>query len=107
MAVKKLSERSKKMGKWKGENNPFYGLNHTLETKNKISHSKSKIVWEVTTPSGEVTYIKNLNQYCKKNNLRGPHMLAVASGARKHHKGYSCRKTDLPLSFLEDITHAN
>jgi hypothetical protein len=59
--------------------------------KEKISESKSKL-WLITTPLGEKIKIKNLEKYCKENNLQGSKMSLVASGIRKHHKNYICER---------------
>lgn len=67
------------------------GIHKTEEHKKKISSSKSKN-WIITNLNGEQTIIKNLENYCKENNLSSSKMYLVASGKRNHHKGYTCRK---------------
>jgi len=59
--------------------------------KNKISESNSRN-WLITKPDGTKIKIKNLQQYCKENNLDSSKMSIVASGLRKHHKNYFCEK---------------
>ena len=67
------------------------GKKKTQEHKNKISLGKSK-EWLVFEPTGAKKIVKNLHMYCKENNLDSAKMSLVASGIRKHHKGYSCQK---------------
>lgn len=59
--------------------------------QDKISKSKSKN-WLIIKPDGTKINITNLNQYCKNNDLSNSKMSLVASGIRKHHKGYFCMK---------------
>jgi len=67
------------------------GRKITEEHKNNISKGKSK-TWLITEPNGNKITIVNLEKYCMQNNLRGSKMSLVASGVRKHHKGYICKK---------------
>lgn len=67
------------------------GIKKTQEHKNKISKSNSKN-WLVITPDGLKLTIKNLETFCKENNLQSSKMSLVASGKRKHHKNYTCIK---------------
>jgi hypothetical protein len=67
------------------------GIKKTQEHKNKISEGNSK-KWLITKPDGEELEIKNLQKYCKENNLNASKMCSVASGLRKHHKNHTCLK---------------
>ena len=58
---------------------------HTVETINKKSKN-----WLITLPNGESIEILNLKKFCKENNLSLANMSKVASGIRKHHKGFIC-----------------
>lgn len=101
---------------------PRYGKTHTNEAKSKISkvHKgksisdnqkqilsvKSKLLqshkyldkwkyrctWKITSPSGEITYTKNLTEFCNTHGLTKPLMVVVSKGKQKHHKGYLCEK---------------
>jgi len=90
---KKLSELAKKQTNrdisgigtyWKGRK----------RSKEDIENRKDKIssIWIITTPNGEIKEIKNLNKFCRENNLSPSHMGAIASGKRNHHKGWKCIK---------------
>jgi len=46
--------------------------------------------YKIIKPNGTSKIIKNLAKYCRENNLCRQHMIAVAFGRRKHHKGYRC-----------------
>ena len=75
---------------------------HTEETKKKLSlllkgkkfseETKSKLGKEyiVINPCGERIKVKNLNKFCRENNLDCGHMVSVAKGNRKTHKKYKC-----------------
>jgi hypothetical protein len=67
------------------------GRNQSLETKEKIRQGNSKL-WEVTSPTGVVMIIKNLNKFCRENDLIQANMYAVSVGSYTHHKGWKCRK---------------
>ena len=60
---------------------------------NKISESNSKN-WLITKPDGNKIIIKNLEKYCKENNLQSSKMSLVASGIRNHHKGHLCQRME-------------
>jgi hypothetical protein len=59
-------------------------LRHNIECKQKE--------YIVTTPDGEEIEVINLSDFCKDTNLDRCKMYSVASGDRKTHKGYKCRK---------------
>lgn len=92
-----------------GENNPMFGKKHSEETRRKMSNdrkgktlseehrrkmsvSRSKITWKIITPTEQILIIKNLNQFCKNNNLSSSRMSEVCAGKRKQHKGYRIEK---------------
>jgi group I intron endonuclease len=79
------------------------GYKHTEETKQKMKKPKSKesVVkrvdsnskeWIVTDPTGKQYQIKNLNRFCKENNLCCGNMQYVALGKYKQHKGWNCSR---------------
>ena len=77
-------------------------FNHTEETKQKIGdklrgrkYTEEQLKrygkeFIITTPLGEKIKIKNLNKFCRENDLDCGHMVAVAKGIRKSHKKYKC-----------------
>ncbi len=67
------------------------GKPNTLVTKQKISNKASKF-WEVVYPNGAIIQIKNMNQFCKENNLFKSNMYRVSQNKQKHHRGFTCRK---------------
>lgn len=50
-------------------------------------HRKRNYIF--VSPSGEITHIKGLNAFCKKNNLTIQNMINVYKGRRPHHKGWT------------------
>ncbi|CAM0108522.1 HNH endonuclease [Vibrio phage PS15B-6] len=50
--------------------------------------------YKLTTPNGDEITICNMAQFCKGNDLNASHMIHVATGKRKSHKGWkSANKT--------------
>lgn len=48
----------------------------------------------VTTPEGVEISIQGLRRFCEQHGLISVHMVAVAKGRRKSHKGWRCRLAD-------------
>lgn len=103
----------------KGKDSPLFGTKATEERKLKIqkallAHQRTKEHqdklnnrftgeyikkftnsiardWKVITPNGEIVQIKNMAEFCKKNNLnRGSMSTAAKTG--KPYKGFYCEK---------------
>ena len=86
---------------------------YTEETREKVREKLKKIIpwnkgktsevlsnakaqnWLITYPDGHEEQIKNLNKFCKENNLGQRHMGSVASGKNKQHKGFKCKKLEV------------
>jgi hypothetical protein len=64
---------------------------YSKEILEKISRSE---YWMVTSPAGIISYIKNLSEFCRINNLTKQNMSRVASGKSNYHKGWKCVKLD-------------
>lgn len=58
----------------------------------KAAHESKTDNWIVITPDGEKLEIRNLREFCRKNNLTAPNMVSVSQGKRTHHKGWKCEK---------------
>ena len=54
----------------------------------KISSTKKYII---TYPDGHEETITGLAEFCRRQNLHDGHMINVAKGKAKHHKGFLCR----------------
>ncbi len=67
------------------------GSKHTKEEIEKIREEISR-KWLVINSEGNEFKIKNMNKFCRENNLSPAHMSSVAKGKRKQHKGYKCKK---------------
>ncbi len=59
--------------------------------KRALGLSKTYIV---TFPDGTEITVTNLKQFCRENDLLQANMSLVATGKRKHHKGYKAREVD-------------
>lgn len=53
----------------------------------RLSESNAK-EWSFVDPHGNVITFRNLQKFCRENNLSVGNMRAVLSGKRSHHKGY-------------------
>lgn len=100
-------ETRRKLSEYRGEKASFYGKRQSQEWKDMISeimtnnhpmkgrtgdkHHDSK-EFIVTFPDGMEVNIKGLAEFCRQNGLNHSAMSSVASGKRKHHKGFVCRK---------------
>lgn len=66
---------------------------HNLKEEVREKNRRSKMqVWIVTRPDGVEEEVEDLTLYCEENGLLRSKMYSVASGARKTHKGFKCRK---------------
>ena len=96
-----------KLSQYRGEKASFYGRKQTQEWRDKIAHimatnhpmkdmrgekSPFASTFIVTTPNGEEVEITGLAEWCRQHGLTHSAMSLVASGKRKHHKGYLCRR---------------
>ncbi len=83
--IPKSEEQKRKMSeKAKGRTVP-------VETRDKIASSFAKL-WVVTLPCGKEILVKNLNKFCKVNNLSQGNMSMIITGKKKTHKGYKVRR---------------
>lgn len=56
--------------------------------------SSARRLWIVTRPDGQMLFVHGMSQFCAEHGLNAAMMSDVASGRRKHHKGWKCRKVD-------------
>jgi len=63
------------------------------ENLGKVNKSRA-LTWLIIDPSGNEQIVVNLNTFCEENNLSQAHMNGVASGKRKHHKGYLVKRME-------------
>lgn len=68
-------------------------IQNSVEVNQKRKNTLSKM-WKVTNPDGESFVIRNLSDFCKKNNLFDGNMKKVANGIRTHHKKWKCERMD-------------
>ncbi len=93
-----------------GENNFMYGLkgkNHPAHHSNnnyrdnpqyrknlskaQMGHEYWARHYNITTPDGDEIKIRNLNKFCRENNLSSGTMTLVAKGIRNHYKDYKVK----------------
>lgn len=77
--IEKLSAAKKGKPSWSK------GVPRRQSTKDKLSRE-----WVVVSPEGIRRQIRNLKQFCKDNGLQDALMHHVATGKRRHHKGWLC-----------------
>lgn len=63
------------------------GKKMSAESIRKTAEAKSKI-WYLVTPEGNPIVVKNLNEFCRQNNLDQRNMCNMYNGAYKSSKGY-------------------
>lgn len=102
--VFKMSPESNKrkalsrIGLFVGEKSPLFGM-----VGDKNHQSKS---YKITTPSGNIVFIKGLFKFCRDNNLKDGAMSGVANGRVDHHKGYKCEHIDNNSRIMGEIERA-
>lgn len=69
------------------------GVYQIINKKNGKTYIGSAKKWTFISPSKQVYTFQNLNQFCKENGLSQSHMVQVANGKRKSHKGWTCNKS--------------
>jgi len=91
---KKTEETKKKMRQHKKTEEHIRKISEaSLGHKKTEEHINNKSKeWVITKPNGEVEIIKNLNKYCRENNLNQGNMTAVSKGKLKHCKRYKCTR---------------
>lgn len=80
---KKASEKTKEKMRLKrlGVKNPYASACNKLRSKEYI----------VTNPNNETFYVKNMAEFCRKNNLDNVGMCSVAKGNQKTHRKWKCK----------------
>ena len=61
-------------------------------TKLTTRRPPNTLRWILTSPTGEKFEVFGLGPFCKKHGLATSHLIAVAGGKRKHHKGWIAKK---------------
>ncbi|MER9176250.1 GIY-YIG nuclease family protein [Mesorhizobium sp. M0955] len=87
-----------KLRTYRGEKASFYGRKQSEEWKTKIRSAPRRIpkgashvdavTIDVTYPDGRVERVTGLAEFCRQNGLTHSALSMVASGKRRHHKGY-------------------
>lgn len=70
--------------------------NRSQDHLDKIGESNAG-EYIVTAPDGTEISVRNLSKFCRENDLLQNKMSNVATGSRKHHKGWLCRHDDAHL----------
>jgi hypothetical protein len=89
-----------KSERFSGEGNPMYGKKHSPETIEKIRKKalerKTKKIYKLKNPNGEIIIFENLKEFCDKNDLNQGGVGKVLCGKYMQHKGWT-----LPETILE------
>lgn len=92
VAYKGLSRMiSRKEAIWLAQSRANKGVPKSRAQVEKQTISRSRW-WEVTSPQGDVSVIKNLTQFCRDHNLDQGTMSAVAQGKHNYHCGWKCKQ---------------
>ena len=79
-----------------GKNNNAYnslvGKLKTKEHKEKNSFGQSKIIWTIISPDNQKFVIKNLNNFCKEQNLSISSLWYTAKTKKPNKDGWQCYK---------------
>ena len=67
-----------------------FNLSEKVDQVDYDNHFNSRM-WIITTPNGEEIIVKNLQKYCRDNNLSRAGLGQVARGICNHSYGYKCR----------------
>lgn len=101
---KKISESNKDKPKseehkeslslaWKERKIKFPTKQETIDKMRKSMMGKNaKCEYKLIDPDNNVFFTNNLTQFSKEYNLQSSILHKVASGERKHHKGWKCEK---------------
>jgi len=72
----------------RGNKNSFYGNHHSIESKEKISKTKSQ-PFRIASPEGEVFETQLLNEFCRRHGLHAGCISQVIHSNRRSHKGWT------------------
>lgn len=70
---------------------PFYNITDDVFTTLEIRNTKE---WIVVGPDGIERATRNLNKYCRENDLKAQNLIKVANGKISQHKGHKCRRAE-------------
>lgn len=65
------------------------GINEPKPLKTRSNSSGTPRGYVITSPTGEITQITNLREFCRNHSLNNGTMVEVSLGNRKHHKGWT------------------
>jgi predicted GIY-YIG superfamily endonuclease len=68
---------------------------HTQEFKNNLTDRNHKYLYTIWNKEGYKVEDVRLWEWCKENNIRQSCMQRVATGQRKHHKGFYCLRSSV------------
>jgi hypothetical protein len=74
---------------------------------NTVTKIRATKRWRLTTPTGEVIEINNLEKYCRDNGLNRSCMNAVDKGKITNHKGWTCVCLSTPQEVREEVIRKN
>lgn len=91
--------------------NPVYNVSKTVKKITMSEDGKRRIAekesydWIITNPLGEELLIRNMQKFCRDNNLTQAALWRVANGIASHHKGWKCRySTDEEARYINRKT---
>jgi len=88
LSEKKLGSKNPMYGKC-GKDHPSYGITPPKHVIDALVEKNSNM-WLVLFPNGQEEVVKNLSDFCRKNNLNKGNLCGTAHGRSPHHKGFRC-----------------
>lgn len=68
---------------------------HTQEFKDKLTERNHKYLYTIWNKQGYRVVNVKLWEWCRENNIKQSCMHRVATGQRKHHKGFYCSRSNV------------
>lgn len=71
--------------------NTLKGRLITKSHRDRLSVANAKRTYVVSSPNGTKILVNNLSKFAREHTLSAGHLVSVAAGRRKHHKGFTVR----------------
>lgn len=79
------------------------GYKHTEDTKANFRATRNIKTYEIIDTEANKYIVTGIKEFCKNHNLDYNSMVKVANRKRSHHKGWTCKHTDIALRYEADL----